>query len=58
MAALVARGREDEARLLWQDRRPIERAYFWLPFTVLRVNAAVALGDLEEARARAADLAP
>jgi DNA-binding SARP family transcriptional activator len=56
--ALVARGREDEARLLWQDRRPIERAYFWLPFTVLRVNAAVALGDLEEARARAADLAP
>lgn len=56
--ALVARGREDEARLLWRDRGPIERAYFWLPFTVLRVNAAVALGDLEEARARAAELAP
>ncbi|QRY46765.1 AAA family ATPase [Mycolicibacterium boenickei] len=54
--ALIARGREAEARELWRDRRPIERAYFWLPFTVLRVNAAVALGDLEETRARAADL--
>lgn len=54
--ALIARGREAEARELWQDRQPIERAYFWLPFTVLRVNAAVALGDLEEAQARAADL--
>ncbi|MFV8048620.1 BTAD domain-containing putative transcriptional regulator [Mycobacterium sp. 48b] len=54
--ALIARGRDAEARELWRDRRPIERAYFWLPFTVLRVNAAVALGDLEEARARAADL--
>ncbi|OBG81039.1 transcriptional regulator [Mycobacterium sp. E802] len=56
--ALIARGREAEARALWQDRRPIERAYFWLPFTVLRVNAAVALGDLEEARVRAAELDP
>lgn len=54
--ALIARGRDAEARELWQARRPIERAYFWLPFTVLRVNAAVALGDHEEARARAADL--
>lgn len=54
--ALIARGRETEARELWRDRRPIERAYFWLPFTVLRVNAAVALGDLDEARDRAADL--
>lgn len=54
--ALIARGREAEARALWQDRRPIERAYFWLPFTVLRVNAAVALGDLGEVRERAADL--
>lgn len=56
--ALVARGREGEARQLWRDRRPIERAYFWLPYTVLRVNAAVALGDVEETRARAADLVP
>lgn len=55
--ALIARGREAEARQLWPDRRPIERAYFWLPFTVLRVNAAVALGDLVEAEARAAELA-
>ncbi|MGV0771188.1 BTAD domain-containing putative transcriptional regulator [Mycobacterium syngnathidarum] len=54
--ALIARGRDAEARELWQARQPIERAYFWLPFTVLRVNAAVALGDLDEARARAADL--
>ncbi|WP_260508848.1 AfsR/SARP family transcriptional regulator [Mycolicibacterium farcinogenes] len=54
--ALIARGREEQARELWQARQPIERAYFWLPFTVLRVNAAVALGDLDEARARAADL--
>lgn len=56
--ALVGRGRDAEARELWQDRQPIERAYFWLPFTVLRVNAAVALGDADEARARAADLEP
>ncbi|OWL98747.1 transcriptional regulator, partial [Mycolicibacterium peregrinum] len=56
--ALIARGREAEARELWRDRQPIERAYFWLPFTVLRVNAAVALGDVEEAEARAADLEP
>ena len=56
--ALVARGREAEARELWQDRKPIERAYFWVPFTVLRVNAAVALGDVDEARARAAELEP
>lgn len=56
--ALIARGREAEARELWRDRGPIERAYFWLPFTVLRVNAAVALGDLDEVRARAADLGP
>jgi DNA-binding SARP family transcriptional activator len=56
--ALVARDREAEARRLWQDRGPIERAYFWLPFTVLRVNAAVALGDVDEIRARAAELAP
>ncbi|MDH6195327.1 DNA-binding SARP family transcriptional activator/RecA/RadA recombinase [Mycobacterium frederiksbergense] len=56
--ALIARGREDEARRLWQDRQPIERAYFWLPFTVLRVNAAVVLGDLSEVRARSAELAP
>ncbi|MGA5546023.1 BTAD domain-containing putative transcriptional regulator [Mycobacterium sp. NPDC051198] len=56
--ALIARGREAEARELWCDRQPIERAYFWLPFTVLRVNAAVALGDVEEAEARAAELEP
>lgn len=56
--ALIARGREAEARELWRDRQPIERAYFWLPFTVLRVNAAVALGDVQEAEARAADLEP
>lgn len=56
--ALVARGRDAEARELWRNRRPIERAYFWLPFTVLRVNAAVALGDTEETRARAAELEP
>lgn len=56
--ALIARGREAEARELWRDRQPIERAYFWLPFTVLRVNAAVALGDVEEAEARATDLEP
>ncbi|WP_264077702.1 BTAD domain-containing putative transcriptional regulator [Mycolicibacterium houstonense] len=56
--ALIARGREEEARRLWQERQPIERAYFWLPFTVLRVNAAVALGDLEEVRARSAELVP
>ncbi|TGB39506.1 transcriptional regulator [Mycolicibacterium peregrinum] len=56
--ALIARGREAEARELWRDRQPIERAYFWLPFTVLRVNAAVALGDVEEAEARASDLEP
>ncbi|MEV0671639.1 BTAD domain-containing putative transcriptional regulator [Mycobacterium sp. NPDC050441] len=56
--ALIARGREAEARELWRDRQPIERAYFWLPFTVLRVNAAVALGDIAEAEARAADLGP
>ena len=56
--ALIARGREAEARELWRDRQPIERAYFWLPFTVLRVNAAVALGDVAEAEARAADLYP
>ncbi len=56
--ALMAAGREAEARALWPDRQPIERAYFWLPFTVLRVNAAVALGDLDEARARAKDLRP
>lgn len=54
--ALVARGREAEARALWPDRKPIERAYFWVPFTVLRVNAAVAMGDLDEVRARAAEL--
>ncbi|WP_396934808.1 BTAD domain-containing putative transcriptional regulator [Mycolicibacterium sp.] len=56
--ALVTRGRDAEARELWRNRRPIERAYFWLPFTVLRVNAAVALGDTEETRARAAELEP
>ncbi|OBF30033.1 AfsR/SARP family transcriptional regulator [Mycobacterium sp. ACS4331] len=56
--ALMAAGREAEARALWPDRQPIERAYFWLPFTVLRVNAAVALGDRDEARARAEDLRP
>lgn len=54
--ALVARGREAEARALWPDRKPIERAYFWVPFTVLRVNAAAAMGDLDEVRARAAEL--
>ena len=54
--ALVARGRVTEARALWPDRKPIERAYFWVPFTVLRVNAAVAMGDLDEVRARAAEL--
>ncbi|MCX8564183.1 BTAD domain-containing putative transcriptional regulator [Mycolicibacterium mucogenicum] len=54
--ALVARGRAAEARALWPDRKPIERAYFWVPFTVLRVNAAVAMGDLDEVRARAAEL--
>ncbi|MGV0810363.1 BTAD domain-containing putative transcriptional regulator [Mycolicibacterium boenickei] len=56
--ALIARGRDAEARELWQDRQPIERAYFWLPFTVLRVNAAVALGDTDEVRARSAELMP
>ncbi|MGX9675262.1 BTAD domain-containing putative transcriptional regulator [Mycobacterium sp. HM-7] len=56
--ALVARGRAAEARELWRDRKPIERAYFWVPFTVLRVNAAVALGDVDETRARAAELEP
>lgn len=56
--ALVARGRDAQARELWQHRQPIERAYFWLPFTVLRVNAAAALGDIEEADARAAELVP
>ncbi|OKH85844.1 transcriptional regulator [Mycobacterium sp. ST-F2] len=56
--ALVARGREAEARELWPDRKPIERAYFWVPFTVLRVNAAVAMGDLDEVQARAAELEP
>jgi DNA-binding SARP family transcriptional activator len=56
--ALVARGRGAEARELWRDRKPIERAYFWVPFTVLRVNAAVALGDSDETCARAAELEP
>ncbi|ANE78727.1 transcriptional regulator [Mycobacterium adipatum] len=56
--ALVARDREAQARELWRHRHPIERAYFWLPFTVLRVHAAVALGDTEEADARAAELVP
>ena len=54
--ALVARGRITEARALWPDRKPIERAYFWVPFTVLRVNAAVAMGDVDEVRARAGEL--
>mgnify|MGYP002135091150 FL=1 len=55
--ALMARGREVEARELWKGRQPIERAYFWVPFTVLRVNAAVVIGDVDEVRARSAELA-
>lgn len=54
--ALIARGRGAEAEQLWRERRPIERSYFWVPYTVLRVNAAAALGDVEETAARAAEL--
>ncbi|WP_448616238.1 BTAD domain-containing putative transcriptional regulator [Modestobacter sp. URMC 112] len=51
-------GRADDARAAWAIRRPIPRDYYWLSTTTLRAHAAVALGDLEVARAAYTELLP
>ncbi|ODQ96268.1 BTAD domain-containing putative transcriptional regulator [Mycolicibacterium holsaticum] len=56
--ALIAAGRTDEARRLWAGRDPVERSYYWLAMTTLRAHAAALLGDVDEARCCAEELAP
>jgi DNA-binding SARP family transcriptional activator len=56
--ALLAAGRTDEAGRIWANRQPVERSYYWLAMTTLRAHAAVALGDIDEARCCAEELAP
>lgn len=56
--ALLAAGRSGEARLLWAQRKPVERSYYWLAMTTLRAHAAALLGDVDQARSCAEELAP
>lgn len=56
--ALMAVGRTAEAREVWSQRVPLERSYHWVALATLRVHAAVRMGDLEVARAVAAELMP
>ncbi|MGY1804368.1 BTAD domain-containing putative transcriptional regulator [Blastococcus sp. SYSU D00922] len=51
-------GREDDARRVWANRRPIARDYYWLVTTTLRAHAAVRLGDIDTAVAAREELLP
>jgi hypothetical protein len=54
--AFLGAGRVGEARGIWAGRQPVERSYYWLAMTTLRAQAAVALGDVVEARSCASEL--
>src|SRR3712207_9509717 len=54
----LAAGREDDARRVWANRRPIARDYYWLVTTTLRAHAATRLGDVEAAVAARDELLP
>jgi hypothetical protein len=56
--ALLAAGRRDDARQIWEAREPVERSYYWLAMTTLRAHAAVALGDVGAASECAEELQP
>jgi hypothetical protein len=56
--ALLDAGRSGEAARIWAARRPVERSYYWLAMTTLRAHCAAALGDANEARSCATELAP
>ncbi|MEV4096632.1 BTAD domain-containing putative transcriptional regulator [Streptosporangium saharense] len=50
VAALVAEGRHEEARPLWEPYWRARQDYYWLIRLALRAGNAVALGDREVAR--------
>ncbi|MGW0157888.1 BTAD domain-containing putative transcriptional regulator [Mycobacterium sp. NPDC003323] len=56
--ALQQCGRTAEAQDIWSQRSPIERSYYFVAMSTMRVHAAIALGDLDEARRVAAELRP
>lgn len=56
--ALLQAGRDEEAQQIWAERLPLERSFYFVAMATLRVHAAVAVGDLDTARATAAELAP
>nr|WP_246326609.1 BTAD domain-containing putative transcriptional regulator [Actinomycetospora corticicola] len=57
-AALVAAGRTDDARRVWRPDQPIRRDWWWVYWTVLRLEIAQALGDADVAGTCRRDLAP
>jgi hypothetical protein len=58
VVALIAAGRLDEARATWRPDVALPRNYYWLLWTTLRAEIAVALGDRAEAARLHADLLP
>lgn len=58
VVALIAAGRTDEARALWRPDVPLPRNYYWLLWTVLRAEIAVAFADRVQGARLHADLLP
>lgn len=57
-AALVAAGRPGDARRVWRPDQPIRRDWWWVYWTVLRLEIAQALGDADVAETCRRDLVP
>ncbi|MFC5064908.1 BTAD domain-containing putative transcriptional regulator [Actinomycetospora atypica] len=57
-AALVAAGRLDEARRVWRPDIPVSRDWWWVLWTVLRAETALALGERAVAAGCRRDLEP
>ncbi|MCF7551709.1 AfsR/SARP family transcriptional regulator [Pseudonocardia sp. WMMC193] len=56
--ALLALGRVDEARAVWQRDRQPPRSYYWQIFMALRAEVAIALDDREIAEETYRELLP
>ncbi|MEQ3553123.1 BTAD domain-containing putative transcriptional regulator [Pseudonocardia nematodicida] len=51
-------GDADRARAVWRPDVPLARSYYWLPWTCVRAEVAVGLGDRDVAAACRDELAP
>jgi DNA-binding SARP family transcriptional activator len=56
--ALLAAGDTHRARAAWRERSPCRRDIFWLICMAMQAYGAIGLGELEEAEAAYAELAP